>query len=116
LSQIAGDSVAGTCHALTDPLPAGSPDEFAEAYQELAGTAPGPWAALAYDASVLLLDALRQAIEADGRPTREGVAAALAGARGPDGGLVFEQGWRRRAEVTLYCYQAGDSYPGSPTH
>jgi ABC-type branched-subunit amino acid transport system substrate-binding protein len=129
LAQIAGDAVSGTCHALTDPLVAGvlpadgapadaslvSGSEFADAYQELAGTAHGPWAALAYDASVLLLDALERAIEADGRLTREGVAVALTDARGPDGGLVFDLGQRRQAGVTLYCYQAGDSYPGSPT-
>jgi branched-chain amino acid transport system substrate-binding protein len=125
LSQIAGEASAGACHALTDPLLADLPladspmaglapgSEFANAYQELAGTAPGPWAALAYDASVLLLDALQRAIEAQGWPTREGVAAALVDARGPDGGLVFDQGRRSQAEVTLYCYQGGDNYPGS---
>jgi len=118
LAQIAGDSVAGACHGLTDSLladpSAAAGSEFADAYQELAGTAPGPWAALAYDASVLLLDAMQKAVEANGRPTREGVTAALADVRGPEGELVFEQGRRRQAKVTLYCYQAGDSYPGSP--
>jgi branched-chain amino acid transport system substrate-binding protein len=117
LAQIAGDASAGACHALSAPLFVGSSlapgSEFADAYQALAGAAPGPWAALAYDASVLLLDALEGAIEAEGQPTREGVAAALSDARGPDGELVFDRGRRRQAGVTLYCYLAGDSYPGS---
>jgi ABC-type branched-subunit amino acid transport system substrate-binding protein len=113
LSQIAGDAVEGACHALTDPLYAGRSPSFAEDYQKLGGGAPGPWAALAYDASVLLLDALQEEIEASGQPTREGVGAALAQVRGPDGEFVFEGRRRRRASVSLYCYQAGDPYPGS---
>jgi ABC-type branched-subunit amino acid transport system substrate-binding protein len=104
LSQIAGDAVEGACHVLTDPL-------YAEEGAELGKDAP--WAALAYDASVLLLDALQADIETSGRPTREGVAAALAQVRGPDGELVFEDHRRRQAEMTFYCYQAGETYPGS---
>jgi ABC-type branched-subunit amino acid transport system substrate-binding protein len=104
LSLIGGDAVEGVCHVLTAPL-----------YVEEAGE-PGrdaPWAALAYDASVLLLDALQTNIETSRQPTREGVAAALEQARGPDGELVFEDHLRRQVEMTFYCYQAGDTYPGS---
>jgi ABC-type branched-subunit amino acid transport system substrate-binding protein len=104
LSMIAGDAVEGVCHALTEPLYAGE--------GEASGTST-PWASLAYDASVLLLDALQADIEASGQPTRDGVAATLAQARGPDGGLVFEDHQRRHVEMTFYCYQAGDPYPGS---
>jgi ABC-type branched-subunit amino acid transport system substrate-binding protein len=113
LSQIAGDAVVGACHALTDPLYAEREPSFVEGYQELGGGVPGPWAALAYDASVLLLDALQDEIETSGQPTREGVGAALARVRGPDGEPVFENRQRRRVNVSLYCYQAGDPYPGS---
>jgi ABC-type branched-subunit amino acid transport system substrate-binding protein len=113
LSQIAGDSAAGACHAMTDPIYAGRASSFEAGYRELGGGAPGPWAALAYDAGVLLLDALQEDIETSGRPTREGVRGALAQARDPDGELVFEGSRRRQAEVTFYCYQAGDPYPGS---
>jgi ABC-type branched-subunit amino acid transport system substrate-binding protein len=101
LSLIAGGAVEGACHVLTEPLYAGQGDR------------EPPWAALAYDASVLLLDALQADIEASGQPTREGVSAALKGARGPDGELVFENRQRRQVEVRVYCYQAGDPYPGS---
>jgi ABC-type branched-subunit amino acid transport system substrate-binding protein len=113
LSQIAGDAVEGACHALTVPLYADQAPSFVPGYKVLAGGPPGPWAALAYDASLLLLDALQRDIEASGAPTREGMGAALAQARGPDGELVFENQRRRRAEMALYCYKAGDAYPGS---
>jgi ABC-type branched-subunit amino acid transport system substrate-binding protein len=98
---------------MTLPLYADQAPSFVQGYQELAGGRPGPWAALAYDASVLLLDALLKEIEASGKPTREGVAAALAQVRGPDGEHVFQDHRRRQAEMTLYCYQAGEAYPGS---
>jgi branched-chain amino acid transport system substrate-binding protein len=115
LAQIAGDAVAGTCHALTasawaDLSPAGG---FVAGYGELSGTTPGPWAALAYDAAHLLLDAIERTIQADGAPTREGVTAALAQARDAGGQPLFEQGRRREAEIVFYCYEPGDAYPGT---
>jgi branched-chain amino acid transport system substrate-binding protein len=113
LSQIAGEAVEGACHAMTAPLDAAKDPDFAAGYQELGGGVPGPWAALAYDASTLLLDALQQAIESTGEPTREGAAVALAQVRGPDDEPVFEGRQRRQAEIALYCYEAGDTYPGS---
>ena len=115
LAQIAGDAVAGTCHALTAPVLSDlSPGSaFVARYRELSGTAPGPWAALAYDAAQLLLDAIERTVQADGAPTREGVAAALAQTRDAGGQLLFEQGRRREAEVVLYCYKPGDAYPGT---
>lgn len=113
LSQIAGDAVEGTCYAMTVPLYADQSLSFEQGYQELGGGTPGPWAKLAYDAGVLLLDALQEEIEASGRPTREGVSAALAQVRDPDGELVFENHRRRQAQMVLYCYEAGDTYPGS---
>ena len=104
LSQIAGDAVEGACHALTDPLDAQTAASFEGA----------PWASLAYDASVLLLDALQADIEASGRPTRARVSAALAQARDSDGEPIFEGRQRRRAPMTLYCYEVGEPYTGSP--
>jgi ABC-type branched-subunit amino acid transport system substrate-binding protein len=113
LSQIAGDAVQGACYAMTAPLYADQASFFARGYRELGGGTPGPWAVLAYDATVLLLDALEREIASSGRPTREDVGAALTQARGLDGELFFENHRRRRAEMRLYCYQAGESYPGS---
>jgi ABC-type branched-subunit amino acid transport system substrate-binding protein len=112
LPQIASDAVRGACHAVTAPAYVERAPSFDEDVRQLGGV-PGPWALLAYDATNLLLDALRQEIESAGGPSRDGVAAALEQLRGPDGQLVFEGRRRRQAEVSLYCYQAGDSYPGT---
>jgi len=62
-------------------------------YRELAGTDPGPRAALAYDAAHLLLAALEKAMENDGRPTREGVLAALRAEtyQGLTGSIAFDE-------------------------
>jgi ABC-type branched-subunit amino acid transport system substrate-binding protein len=115
LAQIAGEAAEGTCHALTAPLSRDlSPDSHvATGYRELSGTMPGPWAALAYDAAHLLLDAIERAIETEGIPSREGVVAALAQVRSLDGEPVFDRGQRRGAEVLFYCYEPGDAYPGT---
>jgi ABC-type branched-subunit amino acid transport system substrate-binding protein len=113
LAQIAGKAVAHACHAMPDSTYAQRGEAFAAQYQELGGGVPGPWAALAYDAAVLLLDGLEAEIERSGQPTRAGVGAALVELRGPDGDLVFVDHRRRQVEVSLYCYQAGDVYPGS---
>jgi hypothetical protein len=72
-----------------------------------AGEEPGPWAGLAYDAAVALLNALEGAIQADGAPTREGVRAQLAAAVGPDGRAFFAGG-----DVAWYCYGRVPAYPG----
>jgi ABC-type branched-subunit amino acid transport system substrate-binding protein len=112
LSQVAGDAVDGACHAVTVPAYAERAPSFDEEVRQLGGV-PGPWAALAYDATNLLLDALRHEIEASERPSRDGVTAALEQLRGPDGALFFEGRRRRQAEAMLYCYQVGDAYPGA---
>jgi ABC-type branched-subunit amino acid transport system substrate-binding protein len=114
LPQIAGEAAAGACYAITAPLYADLSTEsaFAAGYRELGGTSPGPWAALAYDATYLLLDALEKAIQADGEPSRQGVIAQLGNVRGPEGQLLFAQGRRRQPETTFSCYGPGEGYPG----
>ena len=114
LPQIAGEAAAGACYAITAPLLADLAPEsaFVAGYRELASTPPGPWAALAYDATMLLLDALERSIQADGKPSRQGTIAQLSDVRGPDGEPVFVQGRRRQAETIFYCYGPGDGYPG----
>jgi branched-chain amino acid transport system substrate-binding protein len=114
LVQIAGDAVGGACYAMAAPLFADLAPEGALAaqYRDLAGAMPGPWAGLAYDAAELLLNALSEAIEAEGRPTREGVIAHLEDARGPDGLPLFTGHERREGNVSLYCYGPGEGYPG----
>ena len=106
LPLIAGPAADGTCYAITAPLFADpSPgSDFAAAYRALAGHDPGPWAALAYDATYLLLDALERDILARGRPSRDGMIAALSGAVAPNGTPVFENGNRVAARVAFHCY------------
>ncbi len=114
LPQIAGLAAAGTCYAITAPLFAdlAPGSAFTAGYSERAAISPGPWAALAYDATVLLLDALERDIRANGAPSRGGVALRLEELAGPDGAPIFEDRHRRQARVAIYCYRAGAAYPG----
>lgn len=108
LPQIAGESARGVCYVLADPLLADpEPDSgFSEGYEGLAGGEPGRWAALAYDAVAILLDALEDAIDREGRPTRANVIRQVAGARTPDGDLMFDAGQRRQVTYSMSCYGA----------
>ncbi len=92
------------------------PSPVAQGYAELAGGELGPTAALAYDAAQALLDAVAQDIAAHGKPSRAGVAAALAGVErdGINGLIAFDAagGWRG-APVELY--RATDGRLWEPT-
>jgi ABC-type branched-subunit amino acid transport system substrate-binding protein len=107
LPQIADRAASGACYTISAPL-------FADLspYWESAEGTPGPWAALAYDVTRLLLDAIERDVLAEGRATREGVRAQLGEAVGPGGQPVFVQEQRRQTEVVFYCYHTGDAYPG----
>jgi ABC-type branched-subunit amino acid transport system substrate-binding protein len=85
---------------------------FVVAYEGRIGSAPGPWAGLAYDAANLLLDAVMRAGASGGTVTRDSVQAQLDAASGPDGTLLFAGGRRATAEVMWYCYDQGTPYPG----
>lgn len=114
LPQIAGPAAAGTCYAVAAAayadLEPGS--AFWEAYAARAGEGPGPWAGLAYDAAVALLDALESVTEGDGAVRREEVGQQLVVAVGPDGKGLFAGGQRSGGEVAWYCYGEGTPYPG----
>ena len=91
LVQIGGEAVEGTIYATVSPdVPEGG--DFSEGYLALAGHPPVPHAILAYDATNVLLDALTWAIAHDGKPTRRGLAAALAGTQrdGLSGPIAFD--------------------------
>jgi len=97
--------------SLSPASPNTLPEGFVRGYQELAGGPPGPYAVLAYDATNLLLDAIQMGIMQQGRPTRQGVIAALAAVRtkGLGGELQFdaEGSW---LDAPLYaCRVAGDN-------
>jgi branched-chain amino acid transport system substrate-binding protein len=113
LVQIAGDAAEGVTYVgITPPLGDG---RFAEAYEARSGSAPGPYAALYFDAADLLLDALERCIAREGRTSREGVMAALAETEdyeGLTGRISFDedgQVW----QPAVYVYQIVDArYPG----
>jgi branched-chain amino acid transport system substrate-binding protein len=113
---IAGDGVRGACHALTVPFLADldPSSSFYTGYQGLAGRSPGPWAALAYDATTVLLDAIEREIVAQGTASRAGVRRRLQQATGPGGEPLFDPWGRRGAEVVLCCYDRREEYPGHP--
>jgi ABC-type branched-subunit amino acid transport system substrate-binding protein len=115
LPQVAGQAVQGVCYGITAPIYAdlAPGSAFVTGYSALSPGPPGPWAALAYDAATLLLNALETDIIASGgTPSRQGVRRQLDVIREPDGTLVFENGRRRSPDVTLYCYDQGEGYPG----
>lgn len=113
LVQVAGHAADGTTYvSVTPPV---EDQEFVEGYTALAGGPPGPYAALAYDAAVLLLDAMERSAMEQGKPSREGVASALSEVEGYDGltgPISFdEQGQAVGRQV--YVYKIVDAqYPG----
>ncbi len=112
LARWAGEAAEGTLYA-TSAIFVDDPKFLAD-YRGLTGTDPGPQAALAYDATNLLLAALEKAIESDGRPTREGVLAALRGQayQGLTGAIVFnEKGEQIDPPIGVYVIDES-GYPG----
>ncbi len=112
LARWAGEVAKGTLY-VTSALLVDDP-RFTTGYRGLAGTDPGPQAALAYDATHLLLAALERAIENDGRPTREGVLAALRDQayQGLTGPIVFnEKGEQIDPPIGVYVIDES-GYPG----
>jgi len=108
----AGEAAEGTLYA-TSAILVDDPRFLAE-YRELTGVDPGPQATLAYDAANLLLAALERAIENNGRPTREGVLAALRGQvyQGLTGSITFnEKGERIDPPIEIYMIDES-GYPG----
>lgn len=112
LARWAGEAAEGTSY-VTSAMLVDDPS-FTAHYRELAGADPGPWAASAYDAAHLLLTALERAIENNGRPTREGVLAALRDQtyQGLTGSIVFnERG--KQIDPPIQVYMIDESgYPG----
>jgi len=112
LARWAGEAAEGTLYATSAILVEDA--RFVSHYRELTGTDPGPASALAYDAAHLLLAALEKAIENDGRPTREGVLAALRGQayEGLTGSIVFDENGEQ-IDPPIEVYMIDESgYPG----
>lgn len=113
LVQVAGHAADGTTYvAVTPPV---EDQDFIEGYITLSGGPPGPYAALAYDATLLLLDAVERSIAERGKPTREGVASALSEDEGYDGltGRISFDDEGQAMGRQVYVYEIVDAqYPG----
>lgn len=113
LGQIAG-AAADNAYALgVAALP--GPGPFLTGYTALAGHPPSPRAALAYDATRLLLAAIERAA-AKGRPTRAGLLTEIAktqGYQGITGPITFDKkGDNLVARPLIYRF-TGNLYPGT---
>ena len=106
---IAGQAAEGTVFVIPWPFPVDVPAaaDFTAAYQAVSnGLPPGPLAASAYEATWVLLEALRRNVTERGVPTRAGIAAALPGtAREGMLGLITFDAHRGWAAAPVYTYR-----------
>lgn len=113
LVQVAEGAAEGTTYVTSAPPV--QDQGFVDAYTALSGALPGPRAALVYDATRLLLNALQDAVEAEGKPTRHGVVAALSQGQqyqGLTGRISFDERGQAR-DPQVYVYEIVDEgYPG----
>ena len=115
-AAIAGRAAEGVTFVTPWPFPADAPAaaEFATAYHSVSNDVPpGPLAAPAYEATWMLLEALRRNIAAQGTPTRQGMAAVLPATerQGLLGPISLDAGhtW---TDAPLYWYRInGDGTP-----
>lgn len=113
LGQIAG-AAADNAYALgVAALP--GPGPFLTGYAALAGHHPSPRAALAYDATRVLLAAIERAA-AKGRPTRTSLLTEIAktrGYQGITGQITFDKNGDNLAARPLIYRFTGGLYPGT---
>ncbi len=118
LSQFAALTRADNL-AFVAPVPVPTDSGFITRYNAIAvGASPGVWAALAYDATQVALAALAADIEANGVPSRAGMAAALPATRhdGLSGPIAFDAtGEWLAPPITVYIWSGGESVPYSTT-
>jgi branched-chain amino acid transport system substrate-binding protein len=118
LVQVAREAAIGLTYVSPGPDPADVDEmaDFMEAYQSIAGFPPGPRAVLAYDATHILLDAIEQAFNQQGRqPTRAEVSAVIntIERQGLSGQILFDtRGQRVNAPIWLYQISEEGRYPG----
>jgi ABC-type branched-subunit amino acid transport system substrate-binding protein len=118
LVEVAAGAASGLVFISPGPAPADvdGTEAFVDAYQKLAGFAPGPRAVLAYDATNILLDAIERAMgDRSIPPTRDNVGAVMTGItrQGLSGEIAFDaQGQRVNAPVWVYRISKEEKYPG----
>jgi branched-chain amino acid transport system substrate-binding protein len=115
--QVAREAAAGFIFVSPgpDPRQVNEADSFVAAYQALAGFPPGPRALLAYDATQVLLEAIKQSLSDNPMPVRPQVGAALATVQhqGLSGLIAFDR-LGRRVAAPVWIYQITDNtYPGA---
>ena len=114
LGRLAGEGMTGVyAVGLAAPAAAGP---FAQAYAAAAGYAPSARAAMAYDATTLLIAAVERAARS-GRPTRAGVLAELARTKahpGLAGPITFDATGQNTAALPVVVALHGTDYPGAP--
>lgn len=112
--ELAGEAATGTQWVTPYPFPQDLPAtaDWIAAYGAVGPhvPAPGPYALPAYEAVQLVAQAIAADVDAQGRPSRAGVAAALPAVRrgGLLGPLAFDAaGWWASAPLYRYVWQAG---------
>ena len=105
--KVAGDVASGAWFVTGAPRLKDlcGPQDFVAAYRKQGGHEPGPDAVLAYEATRLLLAALRETIGREGHPTRQGVREVLSGISlsGVTGPIAFDpRGARVKAHAWIY--------------
>ncbi|MCK6624489.1 MAG: branched-chain amino acid ABC transporter substrate-binding protein [Anaerolineae bacterium] len=114
--QVAREAAAGFIFVSPSPDPRQMNEaaSFVAAYQALAGFPPGPRALLAYDATQVLLEAIKQSMSDNNTPVRAkvGVALVMVQHQGLSGLITFDR-LGRRVAAPVWVYQITDNtYPG----
>jgi ABC-type branched-subunit amino acid transport system substrate-binding protein len=118
-AAVAGEAATGTVFVTSCPfagnetgvfpenLVSGDGTDFRDAYQSVSNDVPpGALALSAYEATWVLLEALERDIAAHGKPTRDGMAAALAATERECGlGRVTFDAARSWGDAPLYWYR-----------
>jgi ABC-type branched-subunit amino acid transport system substrate-binding protein len=99
----AGPAADGLLVPAVAPEAGAAPAAFASRYRRLFGTDPGPAAALAHDAALLLFDALRQ----EGAAGARNAFPPAGRVPGATGGLAFDRHGNRLVSLQVLRYRDG---------
>ncbi|WP_368498120.1 ABC transporter substrate-binding protein [Herbiconiux sp. A18JL235] len=108
LTALGGDAVEGMTVYSAFTAAAGTPAsaDFVEAFTEKYGKAPSSWAALAYDATNVVAEAITDAGSTDRAAVAEALAAT-AGFEGVTGDISFDDGGDRLGELIFLKVEDG---------
>lgn len=114
---VRGDAVEGAYYISPALHPKDIPgaEGFFQTYRAKFGVEPTAWAALAYDASNIILTATEQALRHQGKPSRAAIAEALANIRDYPGltGNLTPSAKGNLSDPKVHVYRiAGPGFPG----